>query len=126
MALVTVEALVFLECFLREAVKSEGCFQDAESPPALEFSSPSRCGVRVIVASQLREGMALRIDKQTYKVLEAEFKAGAGQAGGMVKAKLRNAASGRVWEPHFRPDERREDLELDTSRCSGCNNVTLI
>lgn len=57
--------------------------------------------------------MALRLDKQTYKVLEAEFKDGAGQAGGMVKAKLRNAASGRVWEPHFRPDERLEDLELE-------------
>jgi Elongation factor P (EF-P) KOW-like domain len=48
----------------------------------------------VIVASKLREEMALRIDKQIYKVLEAEFKAGAGQAGGMLKTKLRNAASG--------------------------------
>jgi hypothetical protein len=38
--------------------------------------------------------MALHIDKQIYKVLEAEFKAGAGQAGGMLKTKLRNAASG--------------------------------
>jgi len=52
--------------------------------------------------------MALRIDKQIYKVLEAEFKAGAGQAAGMVKTKLRNAASGRLWESHFRPDERGE------------------
>jgi translation elongation factor P/translation initiation factor 5A len=32
----------------------------------------------VIVASQLREGMALRIDAQIYKVLESEFKAGGG------------------------------------------------
>ena len=66
----------------------------------------------MIVASQLREGMALRVDKQIYKVLEAEFKAGAGQAGGMVKTKLRNA-SGRMWEPHFRPDEHLEDLALE-------------
>jgi translation elongation factor P/translation initiation factor 5A len=43
----------------------------------------------MIVASQLREGMALRIERQIYKVLESEFKAGAGQAGGMVKTKLR-------------------------------------
>jgi elongation factor P len=57
--------------------------------------------------------MALRIDKQIYKVLESEFKAGAGQAGGMVKTKLRNAGSGRMWEPHFRPDEHLEDLELE-------------
>ncbi len=67
----------------------------------------------MIVASQLREGMALRIDDQIYKVLESEFKAGGGQAGGVVKAKLRNASSGRMWEPHFRPDERLEDLELE-------------
>jgi hypothetical protein len=33
----------------------------------------------VIVASKLREGMAFHIDKQIYKVLEAEFKAGAGR-----------------------------------------------
>jgi elongation factor P len=31
----------------------------------------------------------------------------------VVKAKLRNATSGRMWEPHFRPDERLEDLELE-------------
>ena len=67
----------------------------------------------MIVASQLREGMALRIDKQIYKVLESEFKAGAGQAGGMVKTKLRSTASGRMWEPHFRPDARLEDLQLE-------------
>ncbi len=36
----------------------------------------------MIAASQLREGMALRIERQIYKVLESEFKAGAGQAGG--------------------------------------------
>jgi hypothetical protein len=35
-------------------------------------------GPAVIVASQLREGMALRIDGQIYKVLESEFKAGGG------------------------------------------------
>src|SRR5215467_11873665 len=67
----------------------------------------------MIAASQLREGMALRIHKQIYKVLEAEAKAGAAKMGGLVKTKLRNAASGRLWEPHFRPDERLEDLELE-------------
>jgi len=67
----------------------------------------------MIAASQLREGMALRIERQIYKVLESEFKAGAGQAGGIVKTKLRNAVSGRMWEPHFRPDERLEDFYLE-------------
>ncbi len=67
----------------------------------------------MVLASQLREGMAVRIEGQLYKVLECEVKAGAGQQGGTVKTKLRNTASGRLCEPHFRPDERLEDLELD-------------
>ncbi len=67
----------------------------------------------MITASQLREGMAVRIEGQVYKVMEAEAKAGGGQLGGLVKAKLRSVTSGRWWEPHFRPDERLEDLELE-------------
>ena len=67
----------------------------------------------MVVASQLKEGMALRIQGQIYKVLEAEFKSGAGQAGGVVKTKLRNVQSGKMWEPHFRPEERFEDLPLE-------------
>src|SRR5574340_25176 len=57
--------------------------------------------------------MAVRIEGQVYKVLEVEVKAGGGQLGGVVKSKLRNVSSGRMWEPHFRPDERLEDLELE-------------
>ncbi len=67
----------------------------------------------MITASQLREGMAVRIESQVYKVMEAESKAGGGQLGGLVKAKLRSVSSGRWWEPHFRPDERLEDLALE-------------
>lgn len=66
----------------------------------------------MILASELRAGMALRIEGQVYKVLEAEAKAGTAKLGGVVKCKLRNVSSGRFWEPHFRPDERLEDLEL--------------
>src|SRR5437879_4572398 len=65
------------------------------------------------VASELRAGMAVRIEGQIYKVLEAEFKTGAGQAGGVVRTKLRNAETGRIWEPHFRADEPLEELELE-------------
>lgn len=67
----------------------------------------------MVIASQLRDGMVIRVEGQIYKVLEAAFKAGGGQAGGLVKCKLRNAVGGRMWEPHFRPDERLEDLELE-------------
>jgi elongation factor P len=65
----------------------------------------------MVLASQVHEGMALRIGDQVYKVLECQFKAGAGQQGGVVKMKLRSASSGRVSEPHFRPEEKLEDLQ---------------
>jgi elongation factor P len=67
----------------------------------------------MIIASELKEGMAIRIEGQIYKVLEVESKAGAAKLSGVVKTKLRNVTSGRMWEPHFRPDERLEDLELE-------------
>ncbi len=67
----------------------------------------------MIPAAELKPGMALRVQGQIFKVLEAEFKAGGGQAGGVVKTKLRNVATGRLSEPHLRPDSRMEDLELE-------------
>ncbi len=67
----------------------------------------------MVIASELQPGMALRIDGQIYKVLEVEAKAGAAKLGGVVKTKLTNVRSGRMWEPHFRPQERLEDLQLE-------------
>lgn len=67
----------------------------------------------MVIASELRAGMALRIEGQVFKVVEVEVKAGGGQLGGVVKSKLRNVGSGRLLEPHFRPDERLEDLDLE-------------
>jgi elongation factor P len=67
----------------------------------------------MVIASDLRAGMVIRIEGEIYKVLEVESKAGAAKMGGVVKTKLINARSGRMWEPHFRPQERLEDLELE-------------
>jgi len=64
-------------------------------------------------AAELREGVVLRIEGHIYKVLEAEYKAGAAKMGGVVKAKLINLRTGHMWEPHFRPLERLETLELE-------------
>ena len=66
----------------------------------------------MILASELKQGMAVRIEGQIWKVLEVEAKAGAAKLGGVVKAKLSNVASARLWEPHFRPQERLEELQL--------------
>jgi elongation factor P len=65
------------------------------------------------MASELREGMALRIDHKVYRVLEVESKAGAAKMGGTVRARLSNVHSGRLWDQHFRPLERLEDVELE-------------
>ena len=67
----------------------------------------------MVIASDLRGGMVIRIEAQVYKVLEVEAKAGAAKLGGVVKTKLINARSGRMWEPHFRLQERLEDLEVE-------------
>ena len=67
----------------------------------------------MVPASELQSGMALRIEGEIYKVLEVEAKAAAAKLGGVVKAKLVNVRSGRMWEPHFRPQERLQDVELE-------------
>jgi elongation factor P len=67
----------------------------------------------MVTASELRAGMALRIEGQIYKVLEVEARTGTAKMGGTVRARLSNVRGGRLWEQHFRPLERLEDLELD-------------
>jgi len=49
-------------------------------------------------------------------VLDAAFKAGTAKLGGLVKTKLRNVSSQRLWEPHFRPEKRLQDMELEQRR----------
>jgi elongation factor P len=67
----------------------------------------------MVIASELQAGAVIRIEGQVYRVLEVESKAGAAKMGGVVKTKLINMRSGTQWEPHFRPQERLEDLQLD-------------
>ena len=67
----------------------------------------------MVIASELKSGMVLRIEREIYKVLEAEFKAGAAKLTGVVKTKLSNVTTGSMWEQHFRPQERLEDVHLE-------------
>lgn len=67
----------------------------------------------MVLASELKSGSAVRVEGQIYKVLEVDSKAGAAKMGGVVRTKLSNVLSGRLWEPHFRPQERLENLELE-------------
>ncbi len=63
----------------------------------------------MIIASDLRAGMALHLEGQLFRVLSSEFKAGGGQAGGAVKTLLQNVLTGREWERRFHPDEKLDD-----------------
>lgn len=67
----------------------------------------------MLVASELKAGMVIRMEGQIYRVLEVESKAGAAKLGGVVKAKLSNVGSGRMSEPHLRPQERVEELQIE-------------
>lgn len=67
----------------------------------------------MVTASDLRVGMALRIDHHIYKVMEVEARAGAAKMGGMVHTKLTNVHSGRLLEQSFRPLERLDNVELE-------------
>lgn len=67
----------------------------------------------MLTAAELKEGLVVRIEGQIYRVLEAEAKAGAAKLGGVVKTKLSNVKSGHMWEPHFRPQERMEEVQLE-------------
>jgi elongation factor P len=67
----------------------------------------------MVIASELKSGMVLRIEKEIYRVLEAEFRAGTAKLTGVVKVKLNNVTTGSMWDHHFRPQERLEDVYLE-------------
>lgn len=64
-------------------------------------------------ASELRPGMAIRVEGELYKVLTADYHAGGGKMGGVTHAKLRNIRTGATWERRFRADEAVEEVEPD-------------
>jgi elongation factor P len=67
----------------------------------------------MVNASELQQGMVVRVEGQVYRVLEVEAKAAAAKLGGVVKAELSNVMTGRLWEARFRPQERLEDLPVE-------------
>jgi len=57
--------------------------------------------------------MAVRVEEQVYRVVEAESRAAIAKVGGLVKAELSNVRTGRLWEARFRPQERLEELQVE-------------
>ncbi len=53
-------------------------------------------------ASELRHGMAVRLEGALYKVVTAEYHSGGGKMGGVTHARLRNLDTGHLREWRFR------------------------
>ena len=67
----------------------------------------------MVVASQLRAGMAIRLEGQIYKVLIADYHPGQGKMGGTTHARLKNLATGTLLEHGFRSDLKMDDLPVE-------------
>lgn len=65
----------------------------------------------MVIASQLRTGMAIRFEGQMYKVLAAEYHPGQGKMGGATHARLRNLSTGTLREISFRAELKLDEVE---------------
>ncbi len=66
----------------------------------------------MVIASQLRPGMILKIGQDIFKVFESTYHLGQGKMPGSVHARARNVVNGSLKEFRFRPEERLEDTQL--------------
>jgi len=67
----------------------------------------------MVIASQLRPGMVMKIGDDLLKVIEATHHVGQGKMPGSVHAKLSNVVKGTFKELRFRPEEKLEDTILE-------------
>src|ERR1035438_3161243 len=83
-----------------------------ETPVGNTAGATARAEVEMITASQLRPGMAIRYEGQTYRVTGAEYHPGQGRAGGVAHTRLQNLDAGTFWEHSFRSELRFEEVPL--------------
>ena len=67
----------------------------------------------MLLASQLRMGMAVRYEREIYKVVAANYHPGQGKMGGVTHARLQNLSTGTFWEHSFRSDLKLEEVPLE-------------
>ena len=67
----------------------------------------------MVTASQLRAGMVIRHEGQTYKILLADYHPGQGKMGGVTHARLKNLATGTTWEHSFRSDLKLTEVPVE-------------
>ena len=69
--------------------------------------------VVMVIASQLRPGMILKMGDDIFKVFESTHHVGQGKMPGSVHARARHVLKGTLKEFRFRPEERLEDTQLE-------------
>lgn len=67
----------------------------------------------MIIASELRVNMGIKLDGELYKVIAVEAKTGTAQMSGVVHAKLKKLSTGTLTDRRFHPEEKIEDVELE-------------
>ena len=67
----------------------------------------------MLTGSGLRGGMALLLEGELYKVVDADYHGGGGKMGGVMHSRLRNLRTGTLREWRFRADEVVDRVELD-------------
>lgn len=68
----------------------------------------------MIIASDIRNGMTIKLEGVLYKVITAEYKSGTAKMGSLVHLKLKNITTGSFTERRFHPEDRIEDVELES------------
>jgi elongation factor P len=67
----------------------------------------------MITSSQLRPGMAIRYQGQSYRVVSADYHPGQGKMGGTAHTRLQSLSTGTFWEHGFRSDLKLEDIPVE-------------
>ena len=67
----------------------------------------------MIIASQIRAGMAIRYQNQPYRVIAADYHPGQGKMAGVNHLRLKNLATGTFWEQSLRAELRVEELPVE-------------
>jgi elongation factor P len=76
------------------------------------MASRTAIEVPMVIASQLRPGMILKMGADIFKVFESTYHLGQGKMPGSVHARAHHVISGTLKEFRFRPEERLEETQL--------------
>ncbi|MBZ5576972.1 MAG: translation elongation factor P [Acidobacteriia bacterium] len=67
----------------------------------------------MILASQIRSGMAIAFEGQTYRVISVDYHPGQGKMGGVTHSHLQNLSTGTLRDYSFRSELKVQEVSLD-------------